>query len=202
MLEGGQRSWKFAVLPAAIGFVAGNGLGSRFRGTCSWGRDAAHGRGHLFHFELAGSRRKIAVDDSRLRDRVADNAAENDITGSERLLIGSDFGVGTNIETWPNGSLLVVSLTKGAISRSSGGSRSADGAERCSSAPTRRSGRYPGPAPAVRRPRPGPLRDAHAGHLVQRHRKRRCTMHVGRTTGSPPATTRALGRCLAQAGCR
>jgi hypothetical protein len=76
MLEGGQRSWKFAVPPAAIGFVAGN---------------------------------------ARLRDRVADNAAENDITESESLLIGRDFGVGTNIETGPNGSLLVVSLTKGAI---------------------------------------------------------------------------------------
>jgi hypothetical protein len=36
MLEGGQRSWKFAVPPAAIGFVAGN---------------------------------------ARLRDRLADNAA-------------------------------------------------------------------------------------------------------------------------------
>jgi hypothetical protein len=53
MLEGGQRSWKFAVPPAAIGFVAGN---------------------------------------ARLRDRVADNAAKNDITESESLLIGRTSG--------------------------------------------------------------------------------------------------------------
>jgi len=63
----------------------------------------------VFAIDLTGSRRKIAVDDPRRWDRVGDNAAENDITGSESLLIGRDFGVGTDIESAPNGSLFVVS---------------------------------------------------------------------------------------------
>ena len=38
-----------------------------------------------------------------------------DITESETLLFGRDFGVGTDIETGPNGNLFVVSLSNGAI---------------------------------------------------------------------------------------
>jgi hypothetical protein len=64
---------------------------------------------------LRGNRRGIAVDDDRLDDRVADNAAKFDISESESLLIGRDFGVGTDIETGPNGNLFVVSLSRGAV---------------------------------------------------------------------------------------
>ena len=71
--------------------------------------------GHLFHFNLTGNRRMIGVDDPRLADRVADNVAKNDITESESLLFGTDFGVGTDIETGPNGNLFVVSLSQGAV---------------------------------------------------------------------------------------
>jgi aldose sugar dehydrogenase len=46
---------------------------------------------------------------------VADNLAKHEITESESLLIGRDFGVGTDIETGPNGNLFVVSLSRGAI---------------------------------------------------------------------------------------
>jgi hypothetical protein len=55
------------------------------------------------------------VDDPRLEDRVADNNNKFDITESESLLIGTDFGIGTDVETGPNGNLFVVSLSKGAI---------------------------------------------------------------------------------------
>jgi hypothetical protein len=55
------------------------------------------------------------VDDPRLQDRVADNLGKFDITESESLLFGTDFGVGTDIRTGPNGNLYVVSLTHGAI---------------------------------------------------------------------------------------
>ena len=71
--------------------------------------------GHLFRFNLTGNRRKIGVDDPRLEDRVADNIAKNDITESESLLFGTGFGVGTDIETGPNGNLFVVSLSNGAV---------------------------------------------------------------------------------------
>jgi hypothetical protein len=46
---------------------------------------------------------------------VADNLAKHEITESESLLIGRDFGVVTDVETGPNGNLYVVSLSRGTI---------------------------------------------------------------------------------------
>lgn len=111
-----EFSWKFEVAPAGIGFVKGRGLGSQFEGDLFVGaaRTTLEG-GHLFHFNLTGNRKKIAVDDPRLEDRVADNFNKFDITESESLLIGRNFGIGTDIQTGPNGNLFVVSLTNGAI---------------------------------------------------------------------------------------
>jgi glucose/arabinose dehydrogenase len=111
-----EFSWKFAVPPAGIGFVEGSGLGPQFRGDLFVGAATPLTvGGYLFHFNLTGNRRTIAVDDPRLEDRVADNTAKHDITESESLLIGRDFGVVTDIETGPNGNLFVVSLTRGEI---------------------------------------------------------------------------------------
>jgi glucose/arabinose dehydrogenase len=111
-----EFSWKFEVAPGAIGFVDGRGLGPQFQGDLFVGaaRTFLEG-GNLFHFNLAGNRQKIAVDDPRLEDRVADNAHKFDVTESESLLIGTNFGVVTDIETGPNGHLFVVSLSQGAI---------------------------------------------------------------------------------------
>jgi hypothetical protein len=71
--------------------------------------------GPLFRFNLTGNRRAIAVDDPRLQDRVADNVTFHDLSESESLLIGRDFGVVTDIETAPGGDVFVVSLDQGAI---------------------------------------------------------------------------------------
>ena len=71
--------------------------------------------GFLWHLNLTGNRRSIAVDDPRLEDRVADNNHKFDITESESLLFGRDFGIATDIETGPNGNLFVVSLDRGAV---------------------------------------------------------------------------------------
>jgi glucose/arabinose dehydrogenase len=116
-----EFSWKFEVAPAAVGFVEGDGLGRQFRGDLFMGgaRPFLEG-GHLFHFNLTGNRQKVAVDDPRLEDRVADNTAKFEITESESLLIGRNFGVITDIETGPGGTLLLVSLDKGAIFEISG----------------------------------------------------------------------------------
>jgi aldose sugar dehydrogenase len=64
---------------------------------------------------LSNDRREIVVDDPRIEDRVADNQRKWEITESETLLIGRNFGVGTDIQTGPNGNVFVVSLTNGAI---------------------------------------------------------------------------------------
>jgi glucose/arabinose dehydrogenase len=111
-----EFSWKFAVPPAGIGFLASRGLGPQYANDLFAGAATPNTLGgHLFRFNLTGNRRRIAVDDPRLEDRVADNNAKNDITESETLLFGSGFGVGTDVETGPNGNLFVVSLSHGAV---------------------------------------------------------------------------------------
>jgi glucose/arabinose dehydrogenase len=111
-----EFSWKFEVAPAAIGFLDSQALGREYKGDLFMGaaRTTLEG-GHLFHFNLTGNRRKIAVDDPRIKDRVADNLAKFDIIESESLLFGRNFGVGTDIKTGPNGNLFVLSLSNGEI---------------------------------------------------------------------------------------
>jgi glucose/arabinose dehydrogenase len=111
-----EFSWKWEVAPAGIGFMAGRGLGPQFNGDLFGGAATPLLEGgYLCHFNLTGNRRKIGVDDPRLEDRVADNLAKHEITESESLLFGRNFGVATDVRTGPNGNLFVVSLTDGAI---------------------------------------------------------------------------------------
>jgi aldose sugar dehydrogenase len=111
-----EFSWRFATPPAGIGFLSSRALGPQYQNDLFAGAATPLTMGgYLFRFNLTGNRRKIAVDDPRLEDRVADNNAKHDITESESLLFGTDFGVGTDVETGPNGNLFVVSLTQGAV---------------------------------------------------------------------------------------
>jgi glucose/arabinose dehydrogenase len=121
MFQGAQYSdpefsWKFEVAPAGVGFLRGRALGPQYQNDLFIGaaRPFLEG-GQLWHFNLTGNRRMIAVDDPRLDDRVADNLAKFEITESESLLFGRDFGVGSDVETGPNGNLYVVSLDQGAV---------------------------------------------------------------------------------------
>ena len=111
-----ELAWKYEVAPGGIGFVDGNGLGKRYRGDLfmAGARDLLEG-GHLFRIQLTGDRRSVAPSDPRLADGVADNINKWEITESESLLFGRGFGVGTDVQTGPDGHLYVVSLTKGAI---------------------------------------------------------------------------------------
>jgi len=111
-----EFSWKHVLAPAAIGFVRGRGLGPQYENDLFVGFSVpAPLGGPLFRFNLTGNRRAIAVDDPRLQDRVADNVTFHDLSESESLLIGRDFGVLTDIETAPGGDVFVVSLDQGAI---------------------------------------------------------------------------------------
>ena len=112
-----EFSWTHVIPPAALGFVEGRGLGPQFDGDLFVGHalPESHEGGLLFRFNLTGNRRKIAVDDPRLEDRVADNGDFHSLVESESLVIGRDFGVVTDIETGPNGNLFLVSLTRGAV---------------------------------------------------------------------------------------
>jgi aldose sugar dehydrogenase len=111
-----EFSWKFEVAPAGIGFLKGRALGPQYANDLFMGGARTFlEEGHLFHFNLTGNRRRIGVDDARLEDRVADNLCKFDITESESLLFGRNFGVATDIQTGPNGNLFVVSLSDGAV---------------------------------------------------------------------------------------
>jgi len=111
-----EFSWKYEVAPGGIGFVKGRALGAQFDGDLfvAAARPFLEG-GHLFRFNLTGNRQSVGVDDTRLEDRVADNLHKWEITESESLLIGRNFGVGTDVQTGPDGHLYVVSLSNGAI---------------------------------------------------------------------------------------
>lgn len=111
-----EFSWRYAVAPGGIGFLSGRELGPQYEGDLFVGaaRTTLEG-GYLFRFNLTGNRRKIGVDDPRLEDRVADNLAKFDPTESESLLFGRNFGVGTDIQTGPDGHLYVVSLDRGVV---------------------------------------------------------------------------------------
>ena len=107
-----QFSWKFEVAPAAIGFMNGRGLGSKYDGDLFVGaaRPFLEG-GFLWHFKMSGKgdRRKLDVHGRELKDRVADNldkpspddpaANEAALVESEKLLFGRNFGVVTDIKT-------------------------------------------------------------------------------------------------------
>jgi glucose/arabinose dehydrogenase len=111
-----ELSWKFEVAPGGIGFLASRALGPQYRNDLFVGaaRTFLEG-GHLFRLQLNGNRRAIGVDDPRLEDRVADNVNKWEITESESLLFGRNFGIVTDIQTGPNGNLYLVSLSNGVV---------------------------------------------------------------------------------------
>ena len=111
-----ELSWKFEVGPGGIGFLDSNDLGRDYEDDLFMGgsRDFLEG-GHLFRFNLTRDRRDVDVDDPRLEDGVADNVGKWELTESESLLFGRNFGIGTDIHTGPDGELYVVSNSLGSV---------------------------------------------------------------------------------------
>jgi aldose sugar dehydrogenase len=111
-----ELSWKFEVGPGGIGFLDSDELGREYDGDLFMGgsRDFLEG-GHIFRIELERNRREVDVDDPRLNDLVADNLDKWEITESESLLFGRNFGTATDIQSGPDGSLYVVSTSLGSV---------------------------------------------------------------------------------------
>ena len=121
-----EFSWKYELPPAGIAFMRGDGLGPDYAGDLFLGAarvgvppsgvpGAQVVSGHLFRMKLASNRKQFRFTDERLDDKVADNLDKHDLTESESLLFGRDFGIGTDLRTGPNGNLFVVSLSNGAV---------------------------------------------------------------------------------------
>jgi glucose/arabinose dehydrogenase len=106
-----EYSWVHVLAPAAIGFLNSNALGPEWFGDLFVGfsvNDDPLGGG-LMALELTGNRRRIAG------DLVADNATFHDPSANRPHIVGTNFGIVTDIQTAPNGNLLVVSLDAGTI---------------------------------------------------------------------------------------
>ncbi|QDV36045.1 PQQ-dependent sugar dehydrogenase [Tautonia plasticadhaerens] len=111
-------SWKFEVAPAGIAFVEGDGLGPDYEGDLLVGASRPFlAGGYLFRFDMNEDRDGFDFDDPRLDDGVADNLDKHEGTESESLLIGRDFGIGTDIQNGPDGFVYVVSLSLGTVYR-------------------------------------------------------------------------------------
>jgi uncharacterized repeat protein (TIGR01451 family) len=111
-----EFSWKYAVAPAAMGFIKGRGLGPQFEGDLLVGASRTTLlNGYLFRFKFSDDRKHFKFTDPLLNDRVADNADKFDLAESQTLAIGRDFGVLTDIQTAPNGNVFVVSLLNGTV---------------------------------------------------------------------------------------
>jgi glucose/arabinose dehydrogenase len=111
-----KLSWRFEVSPTALGFAYRTSLGAQYEGDMFVGSATPQlAGGFLFRLKLAADRKDFALSDPLLADHVADNRDKYDITESESLLFGSNFGGVTEIQTGPNGNLYVVSVTRGAI---------------------------------------------------------------------------------------
>jgi glucose/arabinose dehydrogenase len=106
-----EYSWVHVLAPAAIGFLNSRALGPQWFGDLFVGfsvNDDPLGGG-LMAFDLTGNRRRIAG------NRVADNATFHDPKANKTHIVGVNFGIVTDIQTAPDGNLLVVALDKGTV---------------------------------------------------------------------------------------
>ncbi len=106
-----EYSWVHVLAPAAIGFLDSTALGPQWFGDLFVGfsvNDDPLGGG-LMAFDLTGNRRRIAG------DIIADNETFHDPSANKSHIVGTRFGIVTEILTAPNGNLLVVSLDHGAV---------------------------------------------------------------------------------------
>ncbi|HET7856704.1 MAG TPA: PQQ-dependent sugar dehydrogenase [Gaiellaceae bacterium] len=109
-----QFSWKHVLAPAGIGFLDGRGLGRRYEGNLFVGFATLDTfNGPLFNFQVDDD--ELEFRDPRLADKVADNVTFHEMTESESLLFGKNFGIVTDIQTAPNGNLFVISLSDGKV---------------------------------------------------------------------------------------
>jgi glucose/arabinose dehydrogenase len=111
-----EMAWRYEIAPGGIEFLSTRELGRDYKGDLFVGSATQNLRGgHIFRLDIKNNRREVEVDDRRLRDRVADNNAKYDITESESLLFGENFGVTPDLQESPDDTLWVVSLSKGTI---------------------------------------------------------------------------------------
>lgn len=106
-------SWVRPPAVTAIGFVADARLGPASKNTAWFGTVLTDS---LLRYEVAPDGRSLALE-GPLADKVDDNESKGDLGESEGNVVGTGFGVITDIDQSPDGSLYVVSLDSGNVYR-------------------------------------------------------------------------------------
>ncbi|MDQ2650469.1 MAG: PQQ-dependent sugar dehydrogenase [Actinomycetota bacterium] len=106
-------SWVYPPAVTAVGFVADERLGGASANTAWFGTVLT---GSLLRYPLAADGASLALE-GPLADGIDDNTGKGDLGESAPYVVGTGFGVITDIEQGPNGSLYVVSLGNGAVYR-------------------------------------------------------------------------------------
>lgn len=111
-----EFSWKWAALPVGLEFIKGKALGAELEGDLFVNLvGSPMGPGHLIRFRVTDGGNRLGFEQPELQDRVADNTAKFDLTESQDLVIGSGYGIATDLRMSPQGTLYVVSFSKGEI---------------------------------------------------------------------------------------
>jgi uncharacterized protein (TIGR03118 family) len=112
--------------PAGLGFLTSSALGPDYQNALFEGgaRDLATSGGQELHdgalFVFHPNSDRTGIDfqgdpNVRTSDNVFENFRDFDLNGDTTFLLGEGFGIGTDIQTGPNGDLYVVSETKGLV---------------------------------------------------------------------------------------
>jgi hypothetical protein len=111
-----QFSWKWAALPVALVFLEGNRLHPRYEGDLLFNLvGPPTGPGYLARFRVIAGQNRLETNEAGLRDRVADNNAKYDLTESGSLIIGNGYGIATDMQMSPSGTVYILSHSKGEI---------------------------------------------------------------------------------------
>ena len=105
----GTEDQKFTVAPTSIKFLNSSGLGEEYEYDVFVGTSS----GEIYHFDLDADRNDLELQGS-LADKVAEDIDDEDI---ESLILGKGFGVISDMEVGKDGSLYVLSHTKGFVYR-------------------------------------------------------------------------------------
>jgi len=109
-----EFSWAATVAPTGITFAASPRLGCGLQNDILVGDNNC---GQLYHFELKPDRQSLSFTSVGLQDLVADNVGGTCSLEQGEILFGSGFGIITDLENGPDGSLYVVSISTGNIYR-------------------------------------------------------------------------------------
>jgi aldose sugar dehydrogenase len=104
-------AWRYPPAVTAIEFVPDDVLGASSANTAFLGTVLTDA---LLRYPLADDATGFAFEDG-LADNVDDNAAKGDLGESQPYVVGTGFGVVTDIVLGPDGQLYVVSLSNGAV---------------------------------------------------------------------------------------